>query len=169
MEYKFVPLARRGETLVVISSSPWDPITTEVLLGYFQQCPQIKFALASPQCLQELFDYLKQAEAQTQETAVAGYLPKPLPAKTAISEPPGAVAPPANQPAGRTGERPPAASIVMPPGAATAAPPAAPAISGPAPAGRGSPVLTQEDLLHLINVLAVEIQRLVQQKTRRSL
>jgi predicted RNA-binding protein len=61
MEYKFVPLARRGETLVVISSSPWDPITTEVLLGYFQQCPQIKFALASPQCLQELFDYLKQA------------------------------------------------------------------------------------------------------------
>jgi len=169
MEYKFVPLARRGETLVVISSSPWDPITTEVLLGYFQQCPQIKFALASPQCLQDLFDYLKQAEAQTQETAVAGYLPKPLPAKTAIPEPPGAVAPPAIQPAARTGERPPAASIVMPPGAATAAQPAATAISGPAQAGRGSPVLTQEDLLHLINVLAVEIQRLVQQKTRRSL
>ena len=174
MEYKFVPLARRGEALVVISSSPWDPITTEVLLGYFQQCPQIKFALASPQCLQELFDYLKQAEAKTQETAVAGYTPKPLPAKTIISEPPGAFAPPAIAPAARTGERTPAASIVMPPGAkppaaaATAAPPAT-AISGPAPAGCGSPVLTQEDIAHLINILAVEIQRLVQQRTRRSL
>ena len=171
MEYKFAPLARRGETLGVISSSPWDPITTEVLLGYFQQCPQIKFALASPQCLQELFDYLKQAEAKTQETAVAGYTPK-----TIISEPPGAVAPPAIAPAARTGERTPAASIVMPPGAkppaaaATAAPPAtATAISGPAPAGCGSPVLTQEDIAHLINILAVEIQRLVQQRTRRSL
>jgi hypothetical protein len=164
MEYKFVPLARRGETLVVISSSPWDPITTEVLLGYFQQCPQIKFALASPQCLQELFDYLKQAEAKTQETAVAGYTPKPLPAKTIISEPPGAVAPPAIAPA----------SIVMPPGAkppaaaATVASPAT-AISGPAPAACGSPVLTQEDIAHLINILAMEIQRLVQQRTRRSL
>jgi hypothetical protein len=147
-----------------------------VLLGYFQQCPQIKFALASPQCLQELFDYLKQAEAKTQETAVAGYTPKPLPAKTIISEPPGAVAPPAIASAARTGERTPAASIVMPPGAkppaaaATAAPPAtATAISGPAPAGCGSPVLTQEDIAHLINILAVEIQRLVQQRTRRSL
>src|SRR5258707_2221108 len=68
MEYKFVPLVRRGETVIVISGSPWDPVTTEVLLGYFQQCTQIKFALASPQCLQELFDYLKQAEAGTQET-----------------------------------------------------------------------------------------------------
>jgi hypothetical protein len=62
----------------------------------------------------------------------------------------------------------------MPPGAkppaaaATAAPPAT-AISGPAPAGCGSPVLTQEDIAHLINILAVEIQRLVQQRTRRSL
>ena len=68
MEYKFVPLARRGETLVVISSCPWDPITAEVLLGYFQQCPHVKFALASPQCLQELFDQLKHSEAKSQET-----------------------------------------------------------------------------------------------------
>jgi hypothetical protein len=30
-------------------------------------------------------------------------------------------------------------------------------------------VLTQEDIAHLINILAVEIQRLVQQRTRRSL
>jgi hypothetical protein len=174
MEYKFVPLARRGETLVVISSSPWDPITTEVLLGYFQQCSQIKFALASPQCLQELFDYLKQAEAKTQETAVAGYTPKPLPAKTIISEPPGAVAPSAIPPAARTGERTPAASIVMPPGAkppaaATAAPPAATTINSPAQADRGSRILTLEDITHLINVLAMEIQRLAQQRTRRSL
>ena len=174
MEYKFVPLARRGETLVVISSSPWDPITTEVLLGYFQQCPQIKFALASPQCLQELFDYLKQAEAKTQQTAVAGYTPKPLAAETVVSQLPGAVAPPAIAPAARTGERAPAASIVLPPGAkppaaATPASAAATAISGPAQVGRESPMLTQEDLSHLMNVLAAEIQRLVQQKTRRSL
>ena len=174
MDYKFVPLARRGETLVVISSRPWDPITTEVLLGYFQQCSQIKFALASPQCLQELFDYLKQAEAKTQETAVAGYTPKPLPAKTIISEPPGAVAPSAIPPAARTGERTPADSIVMPPGAkppaaATAAPPAATTINSPAQADRGSPILTLEDITHLINVLAMEIQRLAQQRRRRSL
>jgi hypothetical protein len=56
----------------------------------------------------------------------------------------------------------------MPPGAK---PPAAAAttISGSAPAGGGSPVLTQEDIAHLINILAVEIQRLMQQRTRRSL
>jgi hypothetical protein len=101
-------------------------------------------------------------------------MPKPLPAKAIISEPPGAVAPPAIAPAARTGERMPAASIVMPPGAkppavAATAAPAAPAISGPAQAGCGSPVLTQEDIAHLINVLAVEIQRLAQQRTRRSL
>jgi hypothetical protein len=121
--------------------------------------------------LQELFDYLKQAEAKAQETAVAGYMPKPLPAKTIISEPRGAVAPPAIAPAARTGERMPAASIVMPPGAKppAVAATAAPAISGPAQAGCGSPVLTQEDIAHLINVLAVEIQRLAQQRTRRSL
>jgi hypothetical protein len=85
-----------------------------------------------------------------------------------ISEPPGAVAPPAIAPAARTGERTPAASIVMPPGAKPPAA-AATAIGGPAQAGCGSPVLTQEDIAHLINILAVEIQRLVQQRTRRSL
>ena len=182
MEYKFVPLARRGETLVVISSSPWDPITAEVLLGYFQQCTQIKFALASPQCLQELFDHLTQAEARTQETAVAGYMPKPLPAKTVLSQPPGA-APPTVPPPARIGERTPAVSVVMPPGAKppaaaktpgplgapAAAPSAATTISGPAQTGRGSPMLTQEDITHLMNIVAVEIQSLMQQKMRRPL
>ena len=154
MEYKFVPLARREETLVVISSSPWDPITTEVLLGYFQQCSQIKFGLASPQCLQTLFDRLKHAEAKNQELAAAGYVPKLLLPKTTISESPGAAALPAVPRAARIDERPP--SVVMPPGAR---PPVAAKI--PVPKGgamtdptqtTGAPMLTQEDLTHLMNV-----------------
>jgi hypothetical protein len=54
-------------------------------------------------------------------------------------------------------------------GAPSMAPAAATTISGPAPTGRGSPMLTQEDITHLLNVVAVEIQSLMQQKTRRPL
>jgi hypothetical protein len=132
--------------------------------------------------LQELFDHLTQAEAKTHETAVAGYMPKPLPAKTVLSQPLGA-APPTVPPPARIGERTPAVSVVMPPGAKppaaaktpapmgapSMAPAAATTISGPAPTGRGSPMLTQEDITHLMNVVAVEIQSLMQQKTRRPL
>jgi hypothetical protein len=182
MEYKFVPLARRGETLVVISSCPWDPITTEVLLGYFQQCSQIKFALASPQCLQALFDHLQKAQARNQVPAAAGYVPKPLPAKGMIAQSPGAAPASAVAPAAGIEERTP--SVVMPPGTrppvaatipASKVPPAtAPAavatgIGSPAQPAGGAPLLTQEDIAHLINVLALELQRLLQQKTRRSL
>jgi hypothetical protein len=54
-------------------------------------------------------------------------------------------------------------------GAPSMAPAAATTISGPAPTGRGAPMLTQEDITHLMNVVAVEIQSLMQQKTRRPL
>jgi hypothetical protein len=54
-------------------------------------------------------------------------------------------------------------------GAPAAAPAAATTISGPAQTGCGSPMLTQEDITHLLNVVAVEIQSLMQQKTRRPL
>jgi len=64
-DYQIVPLARRAETLIVISSCPWNPITAEVLLGYFQPCSQVKFVLASPACLRELLNRLKPAEQKT--------------------------------------------------------------------------------------------------------
>lgn len=182
MEYKFVPLARRGETLVVISSCPWDPITTEVLLGYFQLCSQIKFILASPYCLQALFDHLQKAEAENHEPAAAGYMPKPLLAKAMISPSPGVVPASALPAAAPTDQQP--SSVVMPPGATRPVSAKIPASKGPPtttpaavatgigcpaqPAG-GTPMLTAEDIGHLINVLALEIQRLLQQKTRRSL
>lgn len=171
IEYKFVPMARRGETLIVISSSPWDPITAEVLLGYFQQCPHVKFALASPQCLQELLNQLKLSEAK--HPLAAGYVPKPLPAKTAIPQPPPSIAPPS----GHVNISAPALTpVAMPPGARTPTavksaigPPAASAISGSSVPTQAIAMLTQEDIAHLLNVLAAEIQRLVQQKSRQSL
>ena len=182
MEYKFVPLARRGETLVVISSCPWDPITTEVLLGYFQQCSQIKFVLASPHCLQALFDHLQKAEAKNQEPAAAGYMPKPLLAQAMVSPSPSVIPASAVPAAAPTDQQP--SSVVMPPaarppvagkipasqGPATAAPAAfAAGMGSPAQPTGGAPMLTQADIIHLVNTLALEIQRLLQQKTRRSL
>jgi len=182
MEYKFVPLARRGETLVVISSCPWDPITTEVLLGYFQQCSQLKFVLASPHCLQALFNHLQKAEAKNHEPAAAGYVPKPLLAKATIPQSPSGAAASAVPEETPTGQHP--SSVVMPPGtsrpvaakiaaskgAATTTPATvATGIGSPAQPAGGAPMLTPEDIGHLINVLALEIQRLLQQKTRQSL
>ena len=172
MEYRFVPMARRGEILSVISSNPWDPIATEVLLGYFQQCTQVKFALASPQCLQELLDHLRQAETGTQASAGAGYTPRPMPASphsrttapTAVSRP-------------QSGERASVAAVVMPPGAKPPLASKVPAVldanpgasanadrGAPTTADDGAPLLTQGDVTHLINVLATEIHRLVEQK-----
>ena len=175
MEYRFVPMARRGEILSVISSNPWDPIATEVLLGYFQQCTQVKFALASPQCLQKLLDHLRQAETGTQASAGAGYTPRPMPvnptsphsrttAATAVSRP-------------QSGERASVAAVVMPPGAKPPLASKVPAVldanpgasanadrGGPTTADDGAPLLTQGDVTHLVNVLATEIHRLVQQK-----
>ncbi len=170
MEYRFVPMARRGEILSVISSNPWDPIATEVLLGYFQQCTHVKFALASPQCLRELLDHLRQAEVRTQASAGAGYTPRPTSSRSRTTAP-AAVSPT------RSGERAGVAAVVMPPGANPPLAAQVPAVldanpgasanadrGAPTTADDGAPLLTQGDVTHLINVLATEIHRLVQQK-----
>lgn len=140
-DYQIVPLARRGETLIVISSCPWDPITAEVLLGYFQPCSQVKFVLAGPACLRELLNRLKPAEQK--DAVSAGYVPKPCHATP----------------------------IVMPPGTKSADLPKATAPLAPSnvPPKANEPLLTPEDVTHLMNFLAGEIHRLVQQKLQRSL
>lgn len=157
MDYQFVPLARRGETLVVISSCPWDSIAIEVLLGYFQQCSRVKFVLASPACLGELLKKLKLAEAKSAEAASPPYVPRPSPAKVAIPPAPVSAAAPVS-----TG-----APIVMPPGARPATKSAA--RNSPLAQPDGEPLLTPEDVTRLMNVLAGEIHRLTQQKSQRSL
>ena len=75
-EYKFVPLTIRGQTLLVISSCPWDPMMVEVISGYFPQCTQVRFALTSPQTLASLLALI-QGEALP-SPAVAGYIAKPV-------------------------------------------------------------------------------------------
>jgi hypothetical protein len=142
MDYQFVPLSRRGDTLIAMSSCPWDATTTEVLLGYFQQCARVKFVLASPACLRELLARLKAAE------------------------PPRAPSPGCEPPA--------SAPVVLPPGARAAKNPDSlkpPASSSPCSVSpqNDDPLLTSEDVTHLMNVLAGEIHLLTQQKSRRSL
>ncbi|ODU25439.1 MAG: hypothetical protein ABS95_00030 [Verrucomicrobia bacterium SCN 57-15] len=144
MDYQFVPLSRRGDTLIAISSRPWDATTTEVLLGYFQPCARVKFALASPACLTALLERLKAAETKptrslspTQSTTVP-------------------------------------APVVLPPGVRAAKNPDSPKPAPPPPSRSGSPqndnpLLTSEDVTRLMNVLAGEIHRLTQQKSQRSL
>jgi MshEN domain len=144
MDYQFVPLSRRGDTLIAISSCPWDATTTEVLLGYFQQCARVKFALASPACVRALLERLKAAE------------PKPTPARS----PTQSATPPA--------------PVVLPPGARGTKNPDAPKPPAPPAPRSASPQnddawLTSEDVTRLMNVLAAEIHRLAQQKSPRSL
>lgn len=144
MDYQFVPLSRRGDTLVAISSRPWDATTTEVLLGYFQQSARVKFVLASPACLRALLERLKAAE------------PRPT---RALAPTQSTTAP---------------APVVLPPGARAAKYPDAsktpvPIVARGVSPQNDQPLLTSEDVTHLVNVLAGEIQRLTQQKAQRSL
>ncbi len=144
MDYQFVPLSRRGDTLIAISSRPWDATTTDVLLGYFQPCARVKFVLASPECLRALLERLQAAE------------PKP----TRSRSPTQSTTVPA--------------PVVLPPGVRAAKDPDSPKPALP-PSARSvspqndDPLLTSEDVTHLMNVLAGEIHRLTQQKSQRSL
>ena len=144
MDYQFVPLSRRGDTLIAISSCPWDATTTEVLLGYFQQCAHVKFVLASPACLRELFERLTATEPKCPRAVSPTQLtPVPTP-------------------------------VVLPPGVRAANNPNAPKSPAPAapPSAclrKDERLLTAEDVTRVMNVLASEIQRLTQQKSQRSL
>lgn len=162
MDYQLAPMARRGETLIVISSCPWDSIATEVLLGYFQQCSRVKFVLASPTCLRELLGKLKPAEPKSQEAASNHHVPSP--AKAAIPQPPSSTTQPRERAAALVST---GAPIVLPPGARPA--PKTAARNSPPAHPDGQPLLTTDDITHLMNVLAGEIHRLTQQKSQRSL
>lgn len=140
MDYQFVPLSRRGDTLIAISSCPWDATTTEVLLGYFQQCARVKFALASPACVRALLERLKAAE------------PKATPARSPTASAP-VVLPPGMR-ATKNSDSPETSA------------PSAPHSASPQ---NDDPRLTSEDVTGLMNVLAGEIHRLTQRKSPRSL
>lgn len=157
MDYQFAPMARRGETLVVISSCPWDSVSTEVLLGYFQQCACVKFVLASPTCVRGLLERLKPVESKAAEVASHDSASQPL-AKVEMPQLLTSAAPSRD----RSG-----APIVLPPGTRPAARSTA-RNTAPGQAD-GDPLLTPEDVTCLMNVLAREIQRLTEQKSQRQL
>lgn len=157
MDYQFVPLSRRGDTLIAISSCPWDSTTTEVLLGYFQQCARVKFVLASPACLRELLKRLKAAEPKPPRVSSPADASTPSAAKTATTQ---SLAVPA--------------AVVLPPGMraaknADSPQPPSPTASRIVSPPNGESLLTSEDVTRLMNVLASEIHRLTEQKSQRQL
>lgn len=165
-EYKFVPLTIRGQTLLVISSCPWDPMMVEVISGYFPQCSQVRFALTSPQTLGQLLSQL-QGEGPA---PMAGYTSgrpgtptRPLsttapPPKATVPAPP----PPGPAPAG------------IPPITIAGAPPVPKYAQPPKPAELPKPVqgafgadagsLSQEEVNCLINLLLQEANKLLAAK-----
>lgn len=165
-EYKFVPLTIRGQTLLVISSCPWDPMMVEVISGYFPQCSQVRFALTSPQTLGQLLSQL-QGEVPA---PMAGYTSgrpgtptRPLsttapPPKATVPAPP----PPGPAPAG------------IPPITIAGAPPVPKYAQPPKPAELPKPVqgalgadagsLSQEEVNCLINLLLQEGNKLLAAK-----
>jgi hypothetical protein len=84
-DYQFVPLSKRADILVAVSSCPWDMVVTEVLLGYFRSCSAVKFVLTSPGCLKVLLNKLKPAPLTP---ATSQPEPEPIP----VVLPPGAQA-----------------------------------------------------------------------------
>jgi hypothetical protein len=174
-EYKFVPVASRGQTLLAISSCPWDPMMVEVISGYFPHCSHVRFAIASPHTLNLLLGKL-QGDAPE---AVAGYTPaKP----TAPPRPLVAPMPPAMTAAApKTPTPPPAAPApAAPPATSASAAPPAPKYPQPAPPARqpephrpaalevpaiqGSGPLTQEEVIYLVNLVVQEANKIIARK-----
>jgi hypothetical protein len=157
-DYKFVPLAKRGRTLLAISSCPWDAMTKEIISSYFPQCSRVCFVLASSKILMEILDRLKGANAK--DVPVAGYTLKPTPvARVVIPQPPDPV--PIQQPRSPKADEAPAA---LP-------------MDQTVPSGQVSngqklqtqSLLTPEDATYLVNILAQEASRLLQRRQRKSL
>lgn len=155
-DYRFVPVAKRGRTLLAISSCPWDAMTREIISSYFPQCSRVRFVLASSKILTEILDRLKGANAK--DVSVAGYTPKSTPIPRAvIPQPPAPVAiqqPPAR---GQT-----------PAGTPTDQTPPSEQVSNGQKLQTQS-LLTSEDATYLFNVLAQEASRLLQRRQRKSL
>jgi hypothetical protein len=170
-EYKFVPLTIRGQTLLVISSCPWDPMMVEVISGYFPQCSQIRFALTSPQTLGQLLNQLQGEAASpmvgyTSARPVAPLRPliqtaAPAPAKAPVPPPPPTGPAPASalpqipaitiQPSGA----PPTPKYVQPP---------KPVEAVKSPLAIDSGLLSQEDISYLANLLIQEANTLLARK-----
>ncbi len=169
-EYKFVPVANRGQTLLVISSGPWDPMMVEVISGYFPHCSHVRFAIASPHTLSLLLGKL-QGESPV---AMAGYTPaKPAPPPRPLVAP----MPPAMTAAAPKVPTPPAAApapVAPPVSSAATAPPAPPPVSRqpephkPAtievPAIQGSGLLTREEVTYLVNLVVHEANKIIARK-----
>lgn len=157
MDYKFVPLANRGQTLVAISTSPWDAMTTEIISSYFPHCSRVRFVLISPKSMTEVFNRLKGANPH--DAQVAGYTPKPRPA---IPQPPAPVQQPSVPTAGQPAGTPTDQTI----------PTSVPTPTTPASVGQEMPsqsLLTSEEATCLVNILVQEANRLLQRRQRKSL
>ena len=164
-EYRFVPMTSRGQTLLVVSSCPWDPMMVEVISGYFPQCSQVRFALASPQTLGELLGKLKNEPMG----AVAGYsAAKPVAPPRAIQppiQPP--VAPPTPKPVtqpvtGPTPTQPQIARIAPPSAPKPVAPLATPATPVTAVVDPG--LLTSEEVAYLLTLVVQEGNKMLLRK-----
>lgn len=153
-DYKFVPLAKRGRTLLAISSCPWDAITREIISSYFPQCSRVRFVLASSKILMELLERLKGANAK--DAPVAGCTPNPM-SRCVIPQPPTPV--PIQQPSA------PSQAPAETPIDQTA--PSEPASNGQKLQAQS--LLTPEDATYLVNILAQEASRLLQRRQRKSL
>ena len=154
-EYKFVPMTIRGQTLLVISSCPWDPMMVDVISGYFPQCSQVRFAIASPRTLEHLLAKL-QGEAPA---PVAGYAPaQPVaPSRPLMPPAPPSPAPPAPS-------APPKAPLPPPP-TPKCSPPSKPAEAAKQATAAEDGLLSPEDATYLANLWLQEANRLVARKS----
>ena len=170
-EYRFVPMTSRGQTLLVVSSCPWDPMMVEVISGYFPQCSQVRFALASPQTLGELLGKLKNEPM----SAVAGYsaaklvappraIQPPVQPPTTVPQPPKPIAPPVTGPTPSVPNQPslPQTARIAPPTApkpAATVPPAAPVTTSVDPG-----MLTPDEVAYLLTLVVQEGNKMLLRK-----
>ena len=173
-EYRFVPLTIRGQTLLVISSCPWDPMMVEVISGYFPQCSQVRFALTSPQTLGQLLSQMQGEVSAPMAGYTSGKPAAPTRPLIPTAPPPPKAAAPAPPP---TGPAPPAAGpgpAGIPPVTTAGAPPAPKYAQPPKPAESLKPVpgapgadagsLSQDDVNYLMNLLLQEANKLLARK-----
>jgi Type II secretion system (T2SS), protein E, N-terminal domain len=173
-EYKFVPMSIRGQTLLVVSSCPWDPMMVEVISGYFPQCSQVRFALTSPVTLTQLLHQMQGEDA----TPMAGYTtsqttaavrpvaptrlmapnPPAVPPPTAPKPQPKAVVPP--PPTGPCPSAGPVPPPLPPPSRTIPRPPEAARSSAPTDVN----LLTTEDTTYLINLVVQEANKILARK-----
>lgn len=167
-EYRFVPMVIKGQTLLSISSCPWDPMMVEVCLGYFPQCTAVRFVLASPQTLTNLLSRLKNEPI----TNIGGYsTAKPVAAPKPISPPITApvIAPPKPFEPSVSPVKPPVSTPALTPSVPVPRPVIAPQsiiAEPPTATAPAAEMLTAEDISYLLTVLVTEGNKLLARRRK---